>query len=134
MGVAKRGQRKIVRNNRTFYWSVRNDDDHYYRLHLIIKSEDKKFIVSYMLEQKNRELPFSPKVPLIIVKGKEFKGLSDLGHVWERFIVPEWEDTIVTPSLVAQVIDWCFTTEDVTPVDWEGNVLKSRLDDRCTEK
>lgn len=122
----------MTRNGRTFYWCVRYDDDDDDRLYLVIKSEDKKFIVSYMLEQKNTERICSPKIPLIIVKGKEFKGLTDLGHVWERFVVPEWEDEIITPSLVAQIIEWCFTNEDVTPVDWEGNLLNSRLDDRRT--
>jgi len=126
MGVSKKRQRKIVRNNRVFYWCVKDDRDDD-RLHLVIKSEDKKFIVSYMLEQKNRELFFSPNIPLIIVKGKEFKGLSDLGHVWERFRVPEWKDAIITPSLVAQIIDWCFTIEDVIPVDYEGNIIEESI-------
>ena len=113
-----------MRNERTFYWGVGYYDDDGDRLSLAIVSEDKKFLVSYMLEQRDTERFFSPKNPLIIVKGKEFKGLDNLGHGWERFLVPEWNDEIITPSLVAQIIDWCFTTEDVIPVDWKGNVLK----------
>jgi hypothetical protein len=125
MGVMKKKHRKIVRNNRVFYWHVKNgeDDD---RLYLSIKSDDKKFIVSYMLEQKDTQRLFSPKTPFIIVVGKEFKGLDNLGHCWERFVVPEWEDKIVTPSLVAEIIDWCFTDEEVIPVDYKGKVLNKR--------
>jgi len=126
MGVMKKGNRKIIRNNRIFYWCVRYDNDDEGKLYLNIKSDDKKFIVSYMLGQRDGDSIFSPKNPLIITKGKEFKGLSNLGHGWERFLVPDWKDEIVTPSLVVQIIDWCFTEEKVTPVDWEGNILSSR--------
>ena len=126
MAVAKKGQRKIVRNGRAFYWCVKHDNEENGRLYLVIKSDDNKFIVSYMLEQKNKGLPFSTENPYIIVKGKEFKGLNSLGHVWERFIVPEWDDKTITPSLVAQIIDWCFTNEDVISVDWKGNIISGR--------
>jgi len=124
--MSKKGRRKIVRNDRIFYWCVRHDDEDDDRLYLVIASDDKKFIVSYMLGQRDQERPFSPATPLIIVKGAEFKGLADLGHIWERFAVPEWEDDVVTPSLVAQIIDWCLTTETVTPVNWKGDILSSR--------
>jgi hypothetical protein len=123
MGATKRGNRKIVRNGRVFYWCVKYDIEDESRLHLIIKSDDKKFIVSYMIGQNNTK-PHERKTAFITNKGKEFKGLSNLGRFWERFIVPEWEDEIITPSLVAQIIDWCFTAEDVTPVDWQGNVIR----------
>jgi len=126
MSISTKRKRKIVRNNRVFYWCVRDDNKDDGRLYLVIVSEDKNFIVSYMLEQKNVGCTFSPKIPLIIVKGKEFKGLNNLGGFWERFAVPEWDDGIITPSLVAQIIDWCFTDEDVVSVDWKGNILNNR--------
>ena len=132
MGISKKGLRKIVRSDRTFYWCVRYDYEDDDRLYLVIMSEDKNFLISYMLDQKNVGRMFSPKIPLIIVKGKEFKGLNNLGHFWERFVVPNWDDDIVTPSLVAQIIDWCFVEEDVISVDWKGNILNNRLDDRHT--
>ena len=122
MGIAKKCQRKIIVRNRQFFWCVRHDIEDEDRLHLIIKSDCKKFTVSYMFGEKD-----SSRVrKFIINKGKEFKGLDNLGHFWERFIVPEWEDKIITPSLVSQIIEWCLTEEDVIPVDCEGNILNKR--------
>ena len=134
-----------MRNGRTFWWCVKPNDNTYCGLLLAIDtglmtgndntllsivSDDKNFIVNYHLNQSNAESKI--KNPFIITEGREFKGLDNLGHDWERFIVPKWEDKIVTPSLVAQIIDWCFTIENVIPVDWKGNVLKNRLDGRRT--
>ena len=126
MAVSRKGRRRIVRSGRVFYWCVRHDDEEEYRLYLVISSDDKHFLVSYMLGQKDTARAFSPKVPLIIVKGREFKGLPGLGGRWERFAVPEWDDSVVTPALVGQIIDWCFTEAAVTPVDWRGNIAASR--------
>jgi len=117
MGVSKKGRRKIVRNDRIFYWCVKPDYDSEALLHLSIVSDDKKFVVSYHLNQIAHENPF------IVVMGKEFKGLKNLGHCWERFMVPEWESEAVTPFLVSEIIDWCFTLGEVTPVDCNGNIL-----------
>ena len=138
MAVPKKRRRKIMRNGRTFWWCVKPNDDTYCGLLfavdnglyednanlLSIVSDDKKLIVSYHLTQRNTESKI--KNPYIITEGKEFKGLDNLGHGWERFIVPEWEDRIVTPSLVAQIIDWCFKNEEVIPVDYNGNILNER--------
>lgn len=71
-----------------------------------------------MLEQKNKN-------SFIIVKGKVFKGVEKLGHRWERFLVPDWEDTIGTPSLAADIIDWCFIVENVINVNYKGEIQKS---------
>lgn len=86
----------------------------------MIKSEDRLFSISYMLGQKDTARPFSPVNPYIIVKGKEFKGVPGLGRQWERFLAPCWEDQAVTPGLVAAIIDWCFTVEEVTCVNCRG--------------
>ena len=126
MGVSKKRRRQIVRNDRLFYWCVKPDDDYCDLLYLSIVSDDKKFMVSYHLNQKNLPHPIAHENPFIVVLGKEFKGLDNLGHFWERFLVPEWKDEIATPSLVAQIIDWCLTVEIVTPVDYKGNILESR--------
>ena len=89
MAISKKGLRKIIRNNQLFYWCVRNDDDDDDRLYLVIHSENREFSISYMLEQENTALPFSPRNPFVIVKGKIFKGLDGLGVCWERFLVPQ---------------------------------------------
>lgn len=141
MAVLKKRRRKIVRNGKVFWWCVKPNDDTYCRLLFAIEtglmtesgntllsivSDDKNFIVSYQLNQNDAGSKI--KYPFIITEGKEFKGLNKLGHGLERFIVPKWEDTPVTPFLVAQIIDWCFTVEDVIAVNWKGEILKSPLD------
>ena len=126
MGVAKKRRRKITRNGRDFYWCIKPDEDYYDLLHLSIVSSDRNFIVNYQLIKPNETsiTPKERKNHFIVVIGKEFKGLNNLGHGWERFVVPEWsDDEAVTPSLVAEIIDWCFTVEPVTPVDYQGNIL-----------
>lgn len=127
MSLSQKGFRKIIRGDQIFYWCVRNDYDDDDRLYLVIQSEDKAFSVSYMLDQENRELAFSPQSPFIIVKGTIFKGLEQLGSCWERFLVPKWEEgKAITPSFVATVIDWCLTPEEVTSVNFRGEILSSR--------
>jgi len=125
MAVAKKGRRKIVRNGREFYWCVK-DDEFYPNLSIV--SKDNKFIVSYPLWRSRMHDEVAPYHFFIINIGKAFKGLEDAGHFHERFIVPDWEDEFVTPSLVANIIDWCFIVEDVTAVDYLGNILKNRQD------
>lgn len=123
MGVAKKGRRKIVRNGRTYYWRVGMDCHEDDRFYLSIVSEDKHFIVSYMLKQKNQTLPFSPLHPLIIVKGRQFKERTDVGGCWKRFLVPAWDDQVVTPRLVGEIIDWCMLKGNVQEVDFRGNPM-----------
>lgn len=80
-----------------------------------------------MLEQDNNARPFSPCNPFVIVKGKIFKRLDGLGSCWERFLVPHWnEEKAITPSFVATVIDWCLTPEEVTSVNYKGEIMSSR--------
>ena len=124
--VSKKRKRKIIVNNRTFYWCVKHDDEDDDRLYLVIISEDKKMLVSYMLGQKYQERAFSPENPFIIVKGKEFKGLDGLGHAWERFLVPEWDDEPVTPFLVSEIIDWCLKPGKTIPVNYNGQIMTQR--------
>ena len=126
MGVAKKEMRKISLNGRDFFWCVKPNDDDCGLLHLFIVSSDKKFIVSYPLVKSNlkSKAPNMHNNPFIVVMGREFKGLDNLGHGWKRFAAPVWNDEAVTPSFVAIIIDWCFTVEKVIPVDWKGNILK----------
>lgn len=127
MGFSKKGLRKMIRNDRVFYWCVKNDNEDDDRMYIVIQSEDKKFSISYMLAQQDKERPFSPINPFIIVKGKEFKGLNHLGKCWERFLVPHWkEDDAITPSFIGEIIDWCFTNEDVTSVNYKGEIMSER--------
>ncbi len=116
MGVSKKGKRKIIVNNRVFYWDIGESDDYYGMYHINIVSEDKKFIVSYMLDQE------CLKEPYIIVKGKEFKSYN-VGGCWKRFSSPKWDCKVVTPKIVAEIIQWCFNEEKTYMVDYKGNYI-----------
>ena len=117
MGISKKGLRTINRNGRDFFWCVKKDEDDCDCLHLTIKTDDRAFNVDYRLSHQAENTPF------ISVKGPEFKGLIGLGGCWQRFRTPLWKDDIVTPALVAEIIDWCLTNEEVTSVDYEGNAI-----------
>lgn len=116
MGIDKRGLRKIVRANRLFYWCVYPNEDDEDLLYLVIKSEDNRFRVHYRLGQ-------SKDNPFIIVQGNEFKKVAGLEKGWVRFLVPDWQDEVITPSLVGEIIDWCLREEPVIRVDYQGKVI-----------
>ncbi|MGL4666667.1 MAG: hypothetical protein ACRCWR_01905 [Saezia sp.] len=126
MAFSKKYLRKIVCNERIFYWCVREDDD-YGNHYLVIRSDEGLFLVSYRLGQKAMEGFCPPQNPFIIVKGREFKGLADLGGCWERFLTPlDWEEQVMTPRTVAKIIEWCMTEEPCTPVNYLGQIMPVR--------
>ncbi|AFY44808.1 hypothetical protein [Nostoc sp. PCC 7107] len=114
MAVSTKNRRKIVINNRKFIWYVKDDPDSSdFVLHVI--SENKNFIVNYHLQQ--------PKSTCyLIILGKEFPGLPDAGNKWIRVLCPQWEiDSIITPSSVRQLIEWClFSERELIRVNWLG--------------
>jgi hypothetical protein len=117
MAIRKKHRRKLTLNNRQFVWYVSDDyDSADMVLHVV--SEDKKFIVNYHLEQ-----PDSHR--FLIVLGKEFPGFSDAGGRWIRVKCPKWEvDSIVTPSAVRHLIEWClFEERELVRVNWKGEII-----------
>lgn len=120
MGVNKKGRRKMVCNDRIFYWYVKSDDEDFGRIKLNIVSDDKKCIVGYEVGQSK-----NPKMPYIVIQGREFEGLDRSGwQGWARVQTPIWEDTIITPGLVKTIIEWCFhKKERLIVVDWNGDVI-----------
>lgn len=47
MGVNKKGRRKFVYGEKSYFWYVKEDDEEYGRIKLFIVSDDKKFNFSY---------------------------------------------------------------------------------------
>lgn len=116
MASNKKRRRKITVNKRPFFWWVSDDSaDKILRVY----SEDKKFIVSYQLEQPEAQC-------FLIVLGKEFPGLADAGSGWMRVKCPKWEnDSPITPAIVRQVIKWClFTERPLIQLNWKGEVIE----------
>ena len=125
VAFSKKYLRKMVCQDQEFFWCVREDDD-YGNLYLVIQSEDCNFLVNYRLGQKERLGYCPPENPFIIVKGSDFKGMDDLGGCWERFLVPDWEDRVITPRIVAQIIEWCMIEAPCTPVNYLGQIMPKR--------
>lgn len=119
MGVSTIGKRKLINKGRVFYWSVKEDIEDYGKIILHVVSEDKKFIISYAIGQSLLE-----KNAFIVIQGTEFEGLVGYERLgWTRVLTPSWEDTIIKPSLVVKIIDWCFEKkEEITIIDWKGTV------------
>jgi hypothetical protein len=81
MGVRKSGRRRIEVAGRSFVWYVCGDPDSLDMV-LHVVSEDKRFLVNYHIAQ--------PGEPLLIVIGRDFPGVHDVGGVWRRFRCPRW--------------------------------------------
>ena len=114
MAVRKRGRRRIVVNNRLFLWWVQEDNDSP-NLVLYVVSQDKQFLVQYYLG-------YPEETCHLIVIGKEFGGLTDIGGIWRRFRCPQWEASgAITPSSVRSLILWSLSMEEARiEVDWRG--------------
>ncbi len=100
MGVRKKGRAKFEHSGRQFVWWV--DNDTYIR----IASEDKSFVVAYLLYSLPEDVG-----GLVAVKGKQFVGLSpsDQRPVW--LIVPEDVSNYMHDSMGAFVnalLTWSF--------------------------
>ncbi len=122
MGVAKKGKRRIVVDNREYYWHVKDSEDFYlgasYSLNII--SEDKQFLVRYPLLQTK---PYEHNV--LIVLGKQFGGVGKWGGRHQTVKCPNWETHgVATPSLVEKIIRWSLAEKDIQLIDHRGKLLE----------
>jgi hypothetical protein len=118
MAINKKKRRKITVNKRPFTWWMSEDKDSP-DLVLRVFSEDKKFIVSYHLNQPEAQR-------FLIVLGREFPGLVNAGSGWTRVRCPKWEsDSTMTPAAVRQLIKWClFEERPLIRLNWKGEVIE----------
>ena len=101
MGVNKKYKRKIIIEERAYYWYVKEDDELYGYPFLNIISIDRKFVVSYLLDSC-----------LIIIKGKDFNGIEHTGHQWKWIEVPFDRQKNITPAFVEKVVKWCLSPKN----------------------
>lgn len=120
MAVNTKGKRKFIHGEKSYFWYVKEDDEDCGRIKVFIVSEDKKFNVSYEVGQSKKD-----QIPFIVVIGLEFGGLENDGRTgWVRIQTPLWDDDVITPSLVKNIIEWSLMDkEKLIFVDWEGNIL-----------
>lgn len=118
MAIRKKKRRRLTLNKRQFIWWVSDDKDSPDAV-LRIFSEDKKFIVSYHLDQPDSDR-------FLVVLGKEFPGLVQAGSVWIRLRCPKWEsDSTITPAAVRQLIKWCLLQDrPLIRLNWKGEVME----------
>ncbi|WP_237077871.1 hypothetical protein [Myxococcus xanthus] len=113
MAVLTKGRRKLHREDRLFIWWVAPMDDGPGN-HLHVIADDKRFHVTYALEQPREE-------GFLVVLGREFPGLPDAGGRWIRVRTPDWDSTSVGPGFVRRLIDWALTPDKpLLRVDWRG--------------
>jgi len=123
MAISKKGKRKLIVKDREYYWYMKLTDDWMYsyntpQLHVL--SADKKFLISYQPGQQN-------EIPFLIIKGREFKGLKELGGSWVRVKTPKWNDEQVPPRFVAELIEWCYNGgKEIVLVDYLGKIIKQK--------
>lgn len=126
MGVRKKHKRSIIRANRLFYWYVKPDldDEGIIKLHII--SEDKMFIVTYEVGQCCRGHHVAP---MLVIIGKEFEGWTAAYRGHRRVRTPTWNDGVVTPRLIGEIIDWCLMKDkEIISLNWKGEI--TALDQR----
>lgn len=114
MSVSKKGRRTVTVNDNRYVWYVAEDRDSPDNvLHII--SDDKQLIVHFHLGQRENDAH-------VIVIGKKFGGVADVGHGWRRFRCPKWDaGGAITPGVVTSFVKWCLSeTKDVVEVDCYG--------------
>jgi len=119
MGVRKKYKRKIIRSNRLFFWYVEPDIDDEGIIKLHIVSDNKKFLITYEVGQHS----IKNKTPLIVIIGEEFEGWTEEYIGYRRVLPPKWNDGIVTPKLIGEIIDWCLLEgKEIKIVNWKGEI------------
>jgi hypothetical protein len=99
MAVSTWRKRKLQIGERSFLWWIAPDlDTNDLLLHIC--SADRRFRVHHALG-----LPADRRH--IVVIGPELPPLRDTGGCWIRLGTPSWDEAIVTPGLVRQIIEWC---------------------------
>ena len=105
MGVLKKHRRVITVGGQKFLWYVINSDRDYWMrvelndwetafLHIV--SDDKSLVLT---------IPVSAPKPYAVSKGRIFQGKQTSGR-WERYFLPFELPKIITPRIVAQIIEW----------------------------
>lgn len=109
MGVRKKGRRKIICNNETYFWYVELDCDSPNHI-LNIISEDKQLLIA---------CPLNMKTPYIISKGNTFQNRKTNG-CWNRYLLPFTVPESITPSFVLELADWAANDSGAVEVKWDG--------------
>lgn len=109
MSILKKGRRKIVCNNSTYFWYVEMDYNSPYSI-LNIVTEDKSLIIA---------CPLKMATAYIISKGNVFQNKRTNGR-WNRYLLPFNIPEIITPKFVSELILWATQGENAIETKWNG--------------
>lgn len=60
----------------------------------------------------------------IVIIGEEFVGCEKDYIGWRRVLAPTWNDEIITPKLIGEIIDWCLLEDkEIQIVNWKGEII-----------
>jgi hypothetical protein len=118
MGITPKNRRKIVVNNRVFYWQVRPDDEagieEGWPTLLSVTAEDKQFNIIYGINQTEADchlVNLGNDFPMFPHGQSGKKAGKNINH-YRRVPCPLWgQSGAVTPAIVRELIKWCFTID-----------------------
>jgi hypothetical protein len=105
MSIRSKGRRRIIVDEKTYFWYVALDEESPYNI-LNIVSYDKYLILS---------CPLQTKTAYVISKGRIFQAKGTNG-VWNRYLLPFEIPDSITPGFVEKVIVWSTQNTDATPI------------------
>lgn len=110
MSIRSKGRRRIIVDEKTYFWYVALDDESPYNI-LNIVSNDKYLILS---------CPLQTKTEYVISKGRIFQG-KETKEGWSRYLLPFHIPKSITPKFVEQLIVWSTQNTDAIKIKWNGN-------------
>lgn len=64
------------------------------------------------------------KTPIIVIVGEEFVGWEKEYIGWRRVLTPTWNDEVITPKLIGEIIDWCLLEgKEIQIVNWKSEII-----------
>jgi hypothetical protein len=117
MGISPKNRRQIIVNDRTFYWQARQEEEwaeEGWPVVLSVTSEDKQFNIIYGVDQAEADchlVNLGSDFPMFPHGQSGKKAGKNINH-YRRVPCPKWgQGASMTPGIVREIIDWCFTIE-----------------------
>lgn len=107
MGVSAKGRRTITYKEQKYIWWVAPYEDDGDRIYLRILSEDKSIILRYRVGDGSF---------IVVSEGRLFQGQKQTGTAKLYRLPMEESIDVVTPKIVAELIEWAVYGKDAVPV------------------
>ena len=97
MGVARKYKRKIICNNKEYFWRVGRNCEDCDRIYLHIVSYDKSLVLAYKVCDDNF---------IVESSGRIFQGKQTSGFTERYEYKMQKPPTVITPKFVSEMIQW----------------------------